>query len=359
MGLVYQKVEELVSSIFHLRKTRMVNLVLLTAGIIQTHSPIITEIARSFPVETKLKHRVKRAFRFLANPYLQHNLLILQQDLAKEVLSVVRRGWVVVSLDWTSLHPFEFLSLSLQKSARTLPLMFDLLRYQELKDSTNRTEERLIEAFAQAAKKAEVPLEKIVLLADRGFSRASLFEFLDSLGLSFVIRLERNVMVWIEGGKTRLKNLTGQPGEVLFFKDVGYRQDKVVRLNLLVATPKDPDQEIWYLATNLESSQQAKKAYESRMWEEETFRDFKSAGFDLEKIKLNSTPLVKVLILAAILAMTLTLILGLWGERENLRALFEAWGKLSIFRLGFDLLRFRVSMTQRAPPILVLMGELL
>jgi hypothetical protein len=116
------------------------------------------------------------------------------------------------------------------------------------------------------------------LVADRGFGRASLIQWLQKEHIGYILRLKSNVYVMHRGRKRLLCDYHLHFGEGHLYRRVAYREDEVVTINLvltwLMLSDNKPD-EPWYLATNLTSFSQATRGYFARMQIEEFFRDDK------------------------------------------------------------------------------------
>ncbi len=125
---------------------------------------------------------------------------------------------------------------------------------------------------------------KVVIIADRGFRRASLLKFLRQIGLHYVIRVCGNV--WVSTSKTARGKYSGvlgdmklKIGETRYLGNVSYHKTLQLSINLVMRKRKaerGKKIEPWYIATDLSDLPKAIGLYEKRMWIEEMFRDFKS-----------------------------------------------------------------------------------
>lgn len=80
---------------------------------------------------------------------------------------------------------------------RATPLLWLTVLKNELKDQRNDFEDICLARLAQGAARGGA----VMILADRGFGDAKLFDFLDTLGFAYVIRFRGNIDV--TAGATR------------------------------------------------------------------------------------------------------------------------------------------------------------
>jgi hypothetical protein len=154
--------------------------------------------------------------------------------------------------------------------------------WQGVGTSRNHLEHAFIAAVTSALR-AVRPQMRLVWIADRGFARLSLFQFLAGLGVDLLIRVNAKTKIAWRGRNLLLSELAVKPGQTLWLEGVSYRpqgrpfERGGIRVNLLVAwkrARKKPPQglEPWYVVTSLESPQQALAYYRRRMRIEEGFR---------------------------------------------------------------------------------------
>lgn len=244
-----------------LRSTRRRNLSLLTYSILCRRSLCLSELARGMPLAIYHLYRVKRLWRFLSNRAVSP-LTFVPLFLRRLPPSPGKRRPLI--LDYTALGPFRVLVAAIGYRGRAFPLAFIPILWGRLESSLNQVEEALL---------LQLGSPEPVVIADRGFGRASLFRFLVERGWPFVIRISGDGMMEWKGQKLRVRDLALERGQQRFLKGICYHQGQRVSINLALAWQgKEP----WYLATSLSGAREAVKLYARRMWIEEMFRDFKS-----------------------------------------------------------------------------------
>lgn len=299
----------LVKNIFPtLRKTQGVNLSLSTYGQLMSQSTVMSEMVREVPGAVKHRHRLKRLWRFVSNPRVKPERLFefwIPWCISK--FNPIR--YVSVALDWTTLPGNnQCLMASLLYQGRAIPLLWQVVKYRQIRDSQNRIEERLVARLVNL-----LPCKKrLVLTADRGFGRASFFRFLLKKNILFTIRVKADVRIWPQKGRAFLLRTLAKkllPNTLVWYPSVSYRDDcAVARINLAAVVAQgstDP----WFVITNLKSATSTIHHYAQRFQIEEGFKDTKHPlGFD--RIQTRNLTRMRRLLLVTALSQALALLVG-------------------------------------------------
>jgi hypothetical protein len=319
------------------RKSQRKTICDLTWGLLARGRLGLAAIARGMVDGTTVRHRIKRAWRFARN-----------ERLCCRKATVALVGWllrgcasqVVVALDWTYLGDYVLLAAKVALRRRAVPVAWAVMRKDQFdKDhkSRNSVEEQLIEHLAVALSRV-----RWVLVADRGFARASLIKKLLRWRISFVIRAIGTT--WVQSGAFNciLDNVPRRPGRARRYEEVLYHRTKKVPVSL-VLTHREPAAEPWYLITNLQGLKEPVLAYRRRMWIEESFRDAKS-NLGLDTLWLASPERMERMMILVAVGMLLAVLVGAHylmrhGERDPQLSTKRRGGTLSIFRLGLELIR--------------------
>jgi hypothetical protein len=306
----------------------------------------VAAIGRCLPTATTDKHHIKAVDRFLGNdkvdlPALWAALLYL----------VARPGArLYVLLDWTDLdNDHEVLVAAVSYGGRALPVAWRTTRKGHYIRSRNAVESTLCVWL----KSQLPPRADLVIVADRGFGRASLLRRLRRCGISFIIRIRRDVHLIDERGCGPAANRSIARGQTRDLSQADYGSDARVPVRCVITfgdgdgrhRPKAP----WYLVTNLTPDQLAATlvvaAYKLRMRIEHNFRDHKSLrfGFQLRSVRLTTPPRYDRLLAIAAVALLLLVHLGAHVEARGLHRGFKAntdpARTHSLFRLGLNWLR--------------------
>ena len=133
---------------------------------------------------------------------------------------------------------------------------------EELDPSQNRVEEFFLRRLLYHLPNNIRPL----LLADRGFGRASLVKFLQEMPhhtgytVDYVIRLRGDVVVQSADYRGRLRDYPLRKGQINFWPQTLYRSDGAVVINLVLYWARG-HREPWYLATSLADPRKAVRMY--------------------------------------------------------------------------------------------------
>ena len=186
-------------SLPQLRATRRTNLALLTAAILERRALAISVLARAWQVQLPYSQhqRKKRLFRFLSNTGF--DTVAVQTALLGPICQGARlRGVTPIMIDWSDLGQGPkglFAAVCFRR--RGLPRLSWVSTPAELNPSQNRVEEFFLRRLLYHLPTNIRPL----LLADRGFGRASLIHFRQQMlhhtgyPVDYVIRLRGDVVV--------------------------------------------------------------------------------------------------------------------------------------------------------------------
>ncbi len=319
------------------RATHLTSLALLSASLLVRRSLSLSELARSYPGPFPHAMRKKRLWRFLENDRL--DLAALRRRLTYLALHVcgIRPGErVPILVATTYWEPYAVLVAAVPHAGRALPLHWRTYRRDlggEPEPSQNRIEEQFCGQLLD-----RVPVEwDPVLVADRGFGRADLIGWLQRRRASFVLRVAADVHVRHAAYAGLLRDLPLKRGQRRWLGGVVYRQDGVVRVNLLAFWGRDHD-EPWLLVTDLTDPKEVETLYRRRMRIEHSFRDWKHhlrCRLPLGRM-VQSARRFGRLVTALVLAGWFVCLVGLGALPRGYRAQVVSWGSMSRFRLGLE-----------------------
>jgi hypothetical protein len=190
--------------------TQVVNLALLVSALLLKRSCSLSELARAYPTPAErrvvqpkhdLHYRLRRLDRFLSNPQVDP----VRVQCAFIPSTIARLGYprqVGLAVDWTmwdsrDLHGqkvrYQLLRIAIPRRGRALPLLQVVYQRDALPadQSQNQLEEAALLAVVRALPLGVTP----VVLADRGFARATLLTWLEEQGLDYVIRIDRGTCI--------------------------------------------------------------------------------------------------------------------------------------------------------------------
>jgi hypothetical protein len=334
-----------------LRKSQRKTLFALAVGLLQRGRIGLAAIARGMEDKTTVRHRIKRAWRFLRNQGVSCNAATV--GLAHWIFSSSASP-AVIALDWTYLGEYVMLAAKVAVDHRAVPLAWIVVRkhwFEKHYKSRNDAEERVILCLKEVLGK-----KPWILVADRGFARADLFAKLTAWRVRFVIRADSTTWVKVRGFEGLLANIPRESGRVHRFGKALYQKKRKVALSLVV-THVEPAPEPWYLAASFEERLTAERVYRKRMWIEESFRDAKS-HLGLDRFwAAKPERMERMMILVALVMLIATLVALDYrrkhGNRDPQLTTKRRGRTLSVFLLGMELI------WQSGVPLQALRGRLL
>jgi hypothetical protein len=352
--------------------TQATNLALLVSAILKKRTLCLSELARAYPAPEKrrvpapkhdLLHRLKRLWRFTDNERV--DALLVQVALVG--YTVARLGYprlLGLAIDWTMFNAvmpsgkrirYQVLRIAVPRRGRALPLLQVAYDRDNLpaSKSQNQLEQDALLAVVRALPGGVRP----VILADRGFARATFFAWLQKHRLEYVVRVDKGTCLTEEDGRrwklgqeglkpgqlrwapnVRYGLYHGRPRDVLLNVALCWRVSKSRARNLKRKKKKEPE-EPWYLATSLSSAQSAASWYWQRGWIEQSFKDAKSR-FGLKRVKVGSPERLGRLLMALTIALawlTLMALPHVGALPEGFYAAVSAWGRASLISLALSL----------------------
>jgi len=353
-----------------LAPTQATNLALLTSAILAKRTLCLSELARAYPAPAErrvprpkhgLLHRLKRVWRFLDNGRVDP--LAVQAALVPEV--VARLRWpkrLGLAIDWTMFDAvlpagrrvrYQVLRIAIPRRGRALPLL--QVAYDRDRLPPDRSQNQLEEAALDAVLRALPRGVRPVVLADRGFARATFLEWLQAhpAAPEFVIRVDKGTCLTEPDGRRwrlgteglALGQLRWAPG-VRYALYHGRPRDLVVNVALCWRAstrrasrrPHRVPAEPWYLATSLGHAEQAVAWYWQRGWIEQSFRDSKSR-FGLKRVQVACPERLSRLLAALTLALawlTLAALPELGALPPGWAARVAQWGRASLITLALE-----------------------
>jgi len=228
-----------------------------------------------------------------------------------------------LAIDWTSFDTtlpagrrirYHVLRIAVPRRGRAVPLLHLAYDRDDLPSgkSQNQLEEEALAAVLAALPAGVRP----VILADRGFARASFLEWLQQHALDYVVRIDKGTCITQTDGRRWKFGAEGlQRGDLRFHPAVRYGlshgrpRDLPIHLALTWRLPRHQQRDRrqakperpWYLATNQPIAAQAVAWYRQRFWIEESFKDSKSR-FRLKHVQIGTPARLTRLLLALTIA---------------------------------------------------------
>lgn len=335
-------------------RKQLVNWTWIAVAIFQAKSIALSQIAVFLPGCARAESRVTRLRRWLSNR--QCSVWALYRPLLVEVLAPFAGRAVDVVLDGTLVFGdrMQIFRLSLVHKNRAIPLVWKVIPG---KGHTRVCP--LEEMLTQAAEVLNESVGSVRLLADRGFRDHQWAKLCLKLDWQYVIRLPTNTWVGLPTGWAgRIDQLAVPVGQRRYYQQVSLTKKATLTCALSVGwtqpTAKHPAERIAVIS-DLPASRGQMRTYEKRMLIEQSFKEDKSGGFDLDHTRLLNPQRLERLLLAVALATLWAHELGeyvLRGGRPRRQAIDAGTQReLSIFQLGLRWLKRCIALQlNRLPP---------
>ncbi len=331
---IYNRIVGKLESLIEYEDVRhLKNLIWIVVGIMQQETVNLSKIALSIPGKTQAQSRVAKIRRWLMNEKID------VWQYYKSILAKVIKNWrdkdIQVIVDGVSVfgERFQIFRLSIAHGCRAIPLIWTIIPGKGL-----TTAQALQPIFEQAAEFLKGRVRSVTLLADRGFRDYDWAELCLSIGWHYVIRIAANTTVWLENRIIcRIDELGVKRGQPQFYQNVPLTLEGEFDTNLSVTWTND-GKELLAVISSKPANRARLSEYGVRMQIEESFRDDKSGGFDLDNCRLLHADRLSRLLLAEAIATLWCHELGarcINGGDTMRRIIDPAWRReLSIFQLG-------------------------
>ena len=297
---LYNRMNEKLRELVSVKNGKQVtNWVWIVVGILQSQSPSLSQIANCLPMRTQAASRVTLIRRWLMNPHVKI------WKFYKKILEHVLSGWSAVEtyiiLDGVMVFGdrWQIFRVSLQHGCRAIPIAWTVVEGNGLVKVTKL--KRMLEKVQRFLKKY---VKRVTLLADAGFRDCDWAQLCEKLGWNYAIRVACNTYVTKpDGTSDRLDNLVPENCN-RYFQNVLLTREAKLQTNVSVTwtTNQKGELEMVAIITNQTACRARLREYSGRMSIEQSFRDDKSGGFDMEHTRLQHAERINHLLLAIAIA---------------------------------------------------------
>lgn len=336
-GGIEQFIERLFGEDLHART--ILSLSNATLGVLYSVSLCIHVIGKVYAMSTgnSGKHGVKQVDRLLSNEKVSPWALAP----AWIATLVGPREQVLVAVDWTDFAKDDHTTLVaslLTRHGRASLLLWKTVKKSDLKGKQSAYEAEFFEHLRDCMPEGV----RTVIVADRGFGSQETFRNITELGMDYVIRFRKGILLTDEWGVQKYASeWENKNGTAKMLKDMGVTADCYIVPAIVLVHDKRMKQS-WCLATNRAELTAADLVtwYGRRFTIEETFRDAKNEhfGMGLSATHIRNAQRRDRLIFIAALAHHLLTLLGAAGEKcgldKTLKSNTSAKRQLSLFNQG-------------------------
>jgi len=306
---LYNRLNQKLRELVQVKNGKQVtNWIWIVVGVLQSQSPNLSKIANCLPMETQATSRVTLIRRWLTpalacgasvNPHVKVWMFY------KKILEHVLAGWSAVDayliLDGVMVFGdrWQIFRVSLQHGCRAIPNAWTIVEGEGLVKVTKL--KNMLEKVHKFLKKH---VKRVIFLADAGFRDCDWAQLCLKLGWNYGIRVACNTYITLpDGTSDRLDNLVPENCN-RYFQNGLLTRDAKLQTNVSVTWTTNPkgEPEMVAIITDQIACRARLREYSCRMSIEQSFRDDKSGGFDLEHTRLQHAQRIDHLLLAIAIA---------------------------------------------------------
>jgi hypothetical protein len=358
---LYNRLNEKLRELVHVKNSKQVtNWIWIVVGILQSDSCNLSKAANVLSMETKAESRVTLIRRWLMNSNVK------VWSFYKKVLEHVFSGWsnveATIILDGVVLFGdrWQVFRISLLHGGRAVPLAWTVVEGKGLV-KVNKLK-RMLEKVQRFLKEH---VKNVLFLADAGFRDCDWAQLCEELDWNYGIRIACNTYITLPDGTSNRLDVLVPVYCNRYFQTVLLTLQAKLQTNVSVTwtTDKNGNPEMVPVITNQIACRARLREYGRRMAIEQSFRDDKSGGFDLEHTRLQHAKRIDHLLLAVAIATLWCHELGEFVLKQGNDARCQVdpshTRTLSLFQLGLRWLkRFLATALAHLPPFLAKLSNL-
>ena len=313
------------------RITRIRNFSWLLVGLYQSRSVHLSKVAENIPGHAYLPSQTRRMRRLLDNRAIR--VRDWYEPIAKSIIDRLACGEIRLIVDGSKVgFGHQLLLVAIAYRRRAIPLAWTWVKGSRGHSTVHKQKALLSYVHTLIPAKNQV-----LLVGDAEFGEVDVQKLLKKWHWQYVLRQKGRYLLRQQGQAQfqRLDSLVQKAGQSVWLEGCRLTAKYAYPVNFL-AYWKPGEKDPWLLATNLECFQATRKAYQRRMWIEESFGDMKSNGFDLESTHLRHFSRLSRLTLAVVLLYVWLLAFGSRVIKSGQRHLVDRSDRRdhSLFRIG-------------------------
>lgn len=350
--VLYQWTQELATHLAGLNVWQINNIALFSQAIVEAESCQQSQIARKAACGEKVQSTERRFRRFLHNTCLPLETFFKQWT-----------AWIMGRMSQKSIHllvdetkladQIGAMVVGVAWEGRCIPLAWRCYKANSRADYPIEGQVALIEKLLQYVKAGMPEDKRVIVLADRGIGTSpKLCQAVAKIGWYYLFRVQGSSKVVTKDGAFTLAEMV-QPGQHWQAKGRVFKKRGKIPACAIALWTQGYD-EPWSLVTNNENL--TGWEYARRNWQEQSFRDLKSHGWQWESSRIHHPDHMDKLMLLLTVAYGWILSLGSyavhWGKARPLQRHQDGTFRRywSLFKEGLNLFvdyltRYNVCLT--------------
>lgn len=295
---LYNRLNEKLRELVQVKNGKQVtNWIWIVVGILQSQSSNLSKIANCLPMEPQASSRVMLIRRWLMNP--QVKVWLFYKKILKHVLSDWSAIEAYIILDGVMIFGdrWQVFRVSLLHGCRAIPFAWKIVSGKGLVKVSKL--KSMLEKVHHFLKRY---VKRVTFLADAGFRDCDWAQLCEKLGWNYGIRVACNTYITLpDGNSNRLDQLVPVKRN-RYFQTILLTREAKLQTNVSVTwtTDKKGEPEMVAIMSDQIACPARLREYNLRMSIEQSFRDDKSGGFDMEHTRLQHEERIDHLLLAII-----------------------------------------------------------
>lgn len=306
LPLLYQWTEMVAHALPGLNSWQVENIGLFSYGVIKAESCQQAQIARQVTSGERVESSARRWRRFLGN--LAFPLAVFFAQWTYWVVQALGQQPITLLVDETKLHDrIGVMVVGVAWQGRCIPLAWRAYRANDAASYPAEGQVKLIEGLLKQVKAGIPAAMPVLVLADRGIGCSpDLCRVVDSLGWHYLFRLTcQTKIVTPEGDPTIAQQV--RPGEIWGASGLVFKQRGRIPAHARALWGIGYD-EPWALVTN--DATLTGHEYARRNWQEQSFRDLKSGGWQWGQSRVRLPAHVERLLVVLVVAYAWVIAIG-------------------------------------------------
>lgn len=335
LDLLYQWIATVQMHFSNLGKWQALTLALYSFGVVRAEHCQGSKVAEALGFFGRIPALERRLRRWLANRRIDVDVCC--QAWSFWVWGSLDAPRAVLLVDETKIaNRIGVMMVSLAYENRAIPLVWRCYRANSALDYPQQGQVLLVYGLLARVLAALPSASRPLVQMDRGLGHSSaMLKALKSLGIHFLVRVKQNATFTSRRGHTCLLRDLVKPGEQVTCHGTLFRHSKRVSVTVHLIWQVGHAQP-WCLVSN--DPQVRATGYALRVWQEESFRDLKSGGWQWHCTYVTTPDHAQRLLLVLALAYAWMLTQGTFvlnGDPAIQREVYDGkTNKYSVFRSG-------------------------
>jgi len=311
--LLYQWKAELTNALTGLNSWQVENVALFSYGVIRAESCQQAQIARQVACGEHVESAARRWRRFLSNRVFP--LAVFFAEWTRWVVQALGREQISLLVDETKLHErIGVMMVGVAWQGRCIPLAWRAYRANDASSYPAEGQVKVIETLLKAVQAGLPDGIEVLVLADRGIGCSpDLCQAVAALGWRYLFRVTcQTKIVTAEGDHTIAQQV--QPGDIWAASGLIFKQRGRIPAHARALWGVGYD-EPWALVTNDERL--TGQEYAHRNWQEQSFRDLKTGGWQWGQSRLRRPAHVERLLVVLVIAYAWVMAIGSYAVHAD------------------------------------------